>query len=130
MRAFGGAKNHAVIMPDADPAFVANALAGAAYGSAGERCMALTVAVLVGDAIADTLIQHLQQEIQKIKVGPGLEPGMDMGPLITAEHRAKVVQYIESGVAEGAKLIVDGRTTSFAAGNFLAPAFLTRCSPR
>jgi len=108
VQALGGAKNHMVVMPDADPAAAAHALAGAAYGSAGERCMAISVAVAVGDA-GDRLIAALKPELAAIKVRPGTEDGAEMGPLVTREHRERVLGYVEAGIQEGAKLIVDGR---------------------
>jgi malonate-semialdehyde dehydrogenase (acetylating)/methylmalonate-semialdehyde dehydrogenase len=108
VQALGGAKNHMVVMPDADPATAAHALAGAAYGSAGERCMAISVAVAVGDA-GDRLIAALKPELAAIKVRPGTEDGADMGPLVTREHRERVLGYVEAGIQEGAKLVVDGR---------------------
>jgi len=108
VQALGGAKNHMIIMPDADMEQATDALMGAAYGSAGERCMAISVAVAVGDDVADTLVEKLTPRIEALKVGPA-ETDADMGPLITAVHRDKVVSYIESGVSEGAKLVVDGR---------------------
>ena len=108
VQALGGAKNHMVVMPDADPATVAHALAGAAYGSAGERCMAISVAVAVGDA-GDRLIEALKPELAAIKVLPGTAEGADMGPLVTREHRERVLGYVEAGIQEGAKLVVDGR---------------------
>lgn len=110
VQALGGAKNHMVIMPDADLDMAANALMGAAYGSAGERCMAISVAVPVTDAVADALVEKLVPKIEALKVGPSLEQGMEMGPLVTGEHLAKVTSYIDKGVEEGAKLVVDGRT--------------------
>ncbi len=108
VQALGGAKNHMVVMPDAEPASVAHALAGAAYGSAGERCMAISVAVCVGDA-GDRLIDALKPELAAIKVLPGTAEGADMGPLVTREHRERVLGYVETGIREGAKLVVDGR---------------------
>ncbi|TDQ66082.1 malonate-semialdehyde dehydrogenase (acetylating)/methylmalonate-semialdehyde dehydrogenase [Maritalea mobilis] len=110
VQALGGAKNHMVIMPDADLDMAANALMGAAYGSAGERCMAISVAVPVTDSVADALVEKLVPKIEALKVGPSLEQGMEMGPLVTGEHLAKVTSYIDKGVEEGAKLVVDGRT--------------------
>ncbi|WP_415155636.1 CoA-acylating methylmalonate-semialdehyde dehydrogenase [Maritalea sp.] len=109
VQALGGAKNHMVIMPDADLDMAANALMGAAYGSAGERCMAISVAVPVTDAVADALVAKLIPKIEALKIGPSLESGMEMGPLVTGEHLAKVSSYIDKGVEEGAKLVVDGR---------------------
>src|SRR5471030_2891853 len=109
VQALGGAKNHAVLMPDADLDSTVPALMGAAYGSCGERCMAISVAVCVGDSIADRLVEKLVPQIQALKVGAGTSPGLDMGPLITAGHRYKVDGYIADGVAAGATLVVDGR---------------------
>jgi malonate-semialdehyde dehydrogenase (acetylating)/methylmalonate-semialdehyde dehydrogenase len=111
VQALGGAKNHMIIMPDADEDQVVSALMGAAYGSAGERCMAISVAVCVGDEVANKLVNRLASEIDTLKVGNGLslyEP--HMGPLVTKEHAAKVKSYIDLGVAEGATLVRDGRT--------------------
>jgi len=109
VQALGGAKNHMVVMPDADMQQVASALMGAAYGSAGERCMAISVAVCVGDEIADRLIATLAPRVRDLKIGNGLEAGMEMGPLVTREHLQRVTAYVDSGVAEGAELVVDGR---------------------
>ena len=109
VQALGGAKNHLVVMPDADLDQAADALIGSAYGSAGERCMAISVAVAVGDATADELIRRLLPRIDALKVAPGMEPEADMGPLVTGPHLKKVTGYIEEGVAEGADLVVDGR---------------------
>lgn len=109
MQALGGAKNHMIIMPDADLDMAANALMGAAFGSAGERCMAISVAVPVTDAVADALIEKLIPMIKALNVGPSLDKTSDMGPLITKDHLEKVSNYIETGVQEGAKLLVDGR---------------------
>ena len=112
-QALGGAKNHLVVLPDADPDQVCAALLGAAFGSAGERCMAVSVAVCVGDAIADVLIDRLRAAIASLRVGPGLmQPEPHFGPLITKEHATRVRQYIDDGVTEGATLICDGRTLS------------------
>lgn len=108
VQALGGAKNHMIVMPDADLDQAADALIGAAFGSAGERCMAISIAVVVGD-VGDRLIAKLLPRIDRLKVGNGLQPDSEMGPLITAEHKAKVEGFIEQGVAEGAGLIVDGR---------------------
>ena len=108
VQALGGAKNHAVVLPDADLAFAADALTGAAYGSAGERCMAISAVVAVG-AAADPLVKLLQEKAEAIVVGPGDRDGVDMGPLVTSQHRDKVSGYIDQGVKEGAKLVVDGR---------------------
>lgn len=110
VQALGGAKNHAVIMPDADLEMTANALMGAAFGSAGERCMAISVAVPVGDAVADALIEKLIPKIKALKIGATTDETSEMGPLITEQHLGKVRGYIDTGEAEGAKVVVDGRT--------------------
>jgi malonate-semialdehyde dehydrogenase (acetylating)/methylmalonate-semialdehyde dehydrogenase len=109
VQALGGAKNHMVVMPDADLDKTVDALMGAAYGSAGERCMAISVAVAVTDAVADALVARLKDRIAKLKVGPGSDPANEMGPLVTRDHREKVCNYVNIGVQEGAKLVVDGR---------------------
>ena len=109
VQAMGGAKNHMIVMPDADLDQAADALMGAAYGSAGERCMAISVAVAVGDETADKLISLLKERLKTLKVGLPADKDSDMGPLVTGAHRAKVIEYIEAGVKEGAKLVVDGR---------------------
>jgi len=108
VQALGGAKNHAVVLPDADLEFTADALIGAAYGSAGERCMAISAVVAVG-AAGDPLVKLLEKKAQAIKIGPGDQDGVDMGPLITAQHRDKVAGYVAQGLREGAKLVLDGR---------------------
>lgn len=110
VQAMGGAKNHMVIMPDADMEKAADALIGAGYGSAGERCMAISVAVAVGDA-GDQLAELLAPRVRALKVGPSAADG-DMGPLVTAEHLAKVKGYVDLGIEEGANLVVDGRDLS------------------
>ena len=109
VQALGGAKNHAVVMPDADINFAVNALMGAAFGSCGERCMAIPLVVAVGDQTADAVIAGLKVEMAKMKVAPGTEPDSDMGPLVTREHHEKVKGYVDIGVEEGAELLVDGR---------------------
>ncbi|MCI4661735.1 MAG: CoA-acylating methylmalonate-semialdehyde dehydrogenase [Neomegalonema sp.] len=109
VQALGGAKNHAIIMPDADLDLATNALMGAAFGSAGERCMAISVAVPVTDAVADALIERLIPKIEALKVGPATDPASEMGPLVTAQHLDKVRGYIDSGAQEGARIVVDGR---------------------
>ena len=109
VQALGGAKNHAVLMPDADIANAVNALMGAAFGSCGERCMAIPLVVAVGDATADAVVAGLKVEIAKMKVGPGFDAANDMGPLVTQAHFDKVRGYVDQGVAEGATLVVDGR---------------------
>ncbi|OGT45823.1 MAG: methylmalonate-semialdehyde dehydrogenase (acylating) [Gammaproteobacteria bacterium RIFCSPHIGHO2_12_FULL_38_11] len=106
---FGGAKNHGVVMPDANIHEAADAIIGAAFGAAGERCMALSVAVAVSNSVADALVEQLTQKIPKLKIDSGMNNNVDMGPLITKEHAAKVKEYIKVGMQEGAKLIVDGR---------------------
>ncbi|QJI28585.1 CoA-acylating methylmalonate-semialdehyde dehydrogenase [Pseudomonas sp. ADAK18] len=108
VQALGGAKNHMIVMPDANLDQAADALIGAAYGSAGERCMAISIAVVVGD-VGDKLIDKLLPRIDQLKVGNGMQKDSEMGPLVTAEHKAKVEGFIDQGVAQGAKLIVDGR---------------------
>ncbi len=108
--ALGGAKNHAIVMPDADLDMTVNALMGAAYGSAGERCMAISVVVPVTDAVADALVERLVPKIKALKVGPYTDKASEMGPLVSAEALARVTGYIEAGVADGADLVVDGRT--------------------
>ncbi|MBD9423828.1 MULTISPECIES: CoA-acylating methylmalonate-semialdehyde dehydrogenase [unclassified Pseudomonas] len=114
VQALGGAKNHAVVLPDADIDNTVNALMGAAYGSCGERCMAISVVVAVGDQVADTLVAKLTPKIQALKIGAGTSCGLDMGPLVTGAARDKVKGYIDAGVAQGAKLVVDGRGLSVA----------------
>lgn len=109
VQALGGAKNHMVIMPDADLDMAASALMGAAYGSAGERCMAISVAVPVTDAVADALIEKLVPQIEALKIGPSVDRDSDMGPVVTGAHRDKVMGYIDTGEKEGAKVVVDGR---------------------
>ena len=108
VQALGGAKNHCVVMPDCDLDQAVNGLMGAAYGSAGERCMAQSVAVAVGD-IGDRLVDKLSKKVEVLKVGPGMDKNSEMGPLITKEHLEKVRGYVDIGVKEGAKLVVDGR---------------------
>src|SRR4051794_38469977 len=106
---FGGAKNHMIIMPDADMNQAVDALIGAGYGSAGERCMAISVAVPVGKGTADALMEKLTPRVESLKVGPSTDPSADLGPLITKAHLNKVRAYVDIGVQEGAKLVVDGR---------------------
>jgi malonate-semialdehyde dehydrogenase (acetylating) / methylmalonate-semialdehyde dehydrogenase len=108
VQALGGAKNHAVVLPDADLDFAADALIGAGYGSAGERCMAISAIVAVGD-VGDALVQKLSERAKSLKIGPGTAKDMDMGPLVTAAHRDKVAGYVDKGLSEGAKLVLDGR---------------------
>ena len=108
-QAMGGAKNHMLILPDADLEDVANALMGAAYGSAGERCMAIAVGVCIGDEVADKLVEILKPRVEALKIGPSLDRNLEMGPLVTGEHRKKVMNYIQMAEDEGSRLVVDGR---------------------
>ena len=108
VQALGGAKNHMVVLPDADLGMAADAAVSAAYGSAGERCMAISVVLAVGD-IGDALVDEIRARLPKIKVGPGTDPSAEMGPLVTREHRDKVASYLQSGADQGARLVVDGR---------------------
>ncbi|MGH9141447.1 MAG: CoA-acylating methylmalonate-semialdehyde dehydrogenase [Vicinamibacterales bacterium] len=131
VQALGGAKNHAVVMPDADLEFAADALIGAAYGSAGERCMAISAVVAVG-AAGDALIARLADKAKRLKIGPGTAEGMDMGPLVTQAHRDKVRGYVDAGVRAGATLVVDGRgltVPGFEAGFFIGPTLFDHVSP-
>ena len=131
VQALGGAKNHMVVMPDADTTNAASALMGAAYGSAGERCMAISVAVAVGDA-GDRLVQELRRQVSGLKVATGTDLGADMGPLVTREHLERVRGYVELGVEEGAELIVDGRGCRVAGheqGYFIGPCLFDRVLP-
>jgi malonate-semialdehyde dehydrogenase (acetylating)/methylmalonate-semialdehyde dehydrogenase len=109
VQALGGAKNHMVIMPDADMDQAVDALMGAGYGSAGERCMAISVAVPVGQDTADRLVEKLAPRVSGIKIGVWNDPDAEMGPLVTEQHKDKVLGYINKGVEEGANLVVDGR---------------------
>jgi malonate-semialdehyde dehydrogenase (acetylating)/methylmalonate-semialdehyde dehydrogenase len=109
VQALGGAKNHLVVMPDADLDAAVDALMGSAFGSAGERCMAISIAVAVGDEVADALIERLRPKITALKVGSGIDDGVEMGPLVTGAHRDKVKSYIETGIKEGATAVLDGR---------------------
>ena len=129
VQALGGAKNHAVVLPDADLEFAADALIGAAYGSAGERCMAISAVVAVG-AAADPLVKLLQKKAQAIKIGPGDNEGVDMGPLITGEHRDKVASFIKTGVKEGAKVLLDGSDAGINEGFFLGTTLFDDVTPQ
>ncbi len=130
VQALGGAKNHALVLPDADVDVAADAMVSAAYGSAGERCMALSVAVAVGDEVADRLVEAIALRLPKLVVGAGSQPGVDMGPLITAEHRDRVVGYVEQGAAAGATVVVDGREADLPSeGYFLGPTLLDHVRP-
>jgi malonate-semialdehyde dehydrogenase (acetylating)/methylmalonate-semialdehyde dehydrogenase len=131
VQALGGAKNHMIVLPDADIEAAADAAVSAAYGSAGERCMAISVGVAVG-AVADPLVEALKVRLPKIKVGPGTDPEAEMGPLVTREHRDKVASYLDSGPAQGADLVVDGREHVLyqeGKGFFLGVSLLDRVSP-
>jgi malonate-semialdehyde dehydrogenase (acetylating)/methylmalonate-semialdehyde dehydrogenase len=108
VQALGGAKNHMIVLPDADIEMAADAAVSAGYGSAGERCMAVSMLVTVGHA-ADELVEAIQERLPKVKVGDGMDPESEMGPLVTREHRDKVASYIEKGAEEGAKVVTDGR---------------------
>lgn len=131
VQALGGAKNHMVVLPDADIGMAADAAVSAAYGSAGERCMAISVVVAVGDKTADALIAAIKERMPRIKVGPGLEEGVEMGPLITRDHRDKVASYIENAPKEGATVVVDGRQDPIAQseGFFLGTSLLDNVKP-
>jgi malonate-semialdehyde dehydrogenase (acetylating)/methylmalonate-semialdehyde dehydrogenase len=132
VQAMGGAKNHGIVMPDADLDQVVNDLVGAAFGSAGERCMALPVVVPVGEATADELRRRLLPRIEALKVGTSDDPGADYGPVVTAEHKAKVEGWIAKGVEEGAELVVDGRGLKLQGhegGFFIGPSFFDHVTP-
>jgi len=131
VQALGGAKNHMVVMPDADLEQATDALIGAAYGSAGERCMAISVAVAVG-AAADALVARLEEKVPKIKMAPGMTEGAEMGPLVTAAHLEKVRAYVDAGVAEGADLVIDGRKAKVSGheqGFFLGGCLFDKVTP-
>ncbi|MFJ5328933.1 CoA-acylating methylmalonate-semialdehyde dehydrogenase [Pectobacterium versatile] len=133
-QALGGAKNHCILMPDADMDMAASAIIGAAFGAAGERCMALSVVVAVGDDTAEALHQRLSAQIKAMRVGPGLVDGQEneMGPVISAPHRAKIADYIQSGVEQGATLRIDGRTLSVQGhpqGYFIGPTLFDNVTP-
>nr|WP_297456762.1 CoA-acylating methylmalonate-semialdehyde dehydrogenase [uncultured Halomonas sp.] len=132
VQALGGAKNHAVVLPDADIDNAANTLMGAAFGSCGERCMAISVAVCVGDDTAERLIETMKPKIAALKIGPGTEKGLDMGPLVTGALRDKVLGYLEDGLRSGAELVADGRGLSVAGheeGFFLGGCLFDRVTP-
>ncbi len=129
VQALGGAKNHMVVLPDAELDVAADAAVSAAYGSAGERCMAISVLVAVGD-IADDLATAIRSRIEKLRVGPGTESGAEMGPLITAEHRDRVASYVELAKSEGATVVVDGREQRFeGSGFFLGASLIDHVKP-
>jgi len=128
VQALGGAKNHAVVLPDAELDFTADAIMGAAYGSAGERCMAISVVVAVGN-VADPLLAKLKERAEKLVIGAGDQKGVDMGPVISAPHRDKIMGYINSGVEQGAKLVTDGRSIKVAGyekGFFVGPTLFDK----
>jgi len=132
VQALGGAKNHAIVMPDADLDNAVAALMGAAYGSCGERCMAISVAVCVGEATADAVVAKLAGQVGRLKVGPGTMPGAEMGPLVTRDHCEKVRSYVDLGVAEGAALVCDGRGLKVPGneqGYFLGGCLFDRVTP-
>src|SRR5271170_552608 len=132
VQAMGGAKNHAIIMPDADLDQVTNELIGAGYGSAGERCMAISVAVPVTDKIADALVERLKPRVESLKVAPPTDPDAAYGPLVTEAHRRKVMDYIDLGVKEGAELVVDGRgfkMQGYEKGFYMGGSLFDRVTP-
>ena len=132
VQALGGAKNHMVVMPDADLDRATDALMGAAFGSAGERCMAVSVAVAVGDAVGDALIERLKPRVESLRIGPWNDPDAEMGPLVTLGHRDKVKGYIDLGVEEGADLAVDGRgfvLQGYENGAFIGGSLFDRVAP-
>ena len=124
VQALGGAKNHMVVLPDADLDQAVDALMGAAYGSAGERCMAISVAVAVGEPVGDALVERLKSKLNTLRVAPGEEPHAEMGPLVTGEHLKRVRGYVDVGVAEGATLVTDGRQPPLESGGFFVGATL------
>ena len=131
VQALGGAKNHAVVLPDADLEFATDAVIGAAYGSAGERCMAISAVVAVG-AIGDKLVESIRDKAAKLPVGPGDQGGIEMGPLVTREHRDKVKGYVDKGVQEGAQLVLDGRAFEASGrekGFFIGPTLFDQVKP-
>jgi len=131
-QALGGAKNHCIVLPDADMTSAVNGLLGSAYGSAGERCMAISVAVAVGDQVADKLVEEISQRLQTLKVLPGNQEDAEMGPLVTQQHLEKVVSYVALGEKEGANLVVDGRNIKVPGGEngfFLGPCLFDNVTP-
>lgn len=132
VQCFGGAKNHMVIMPDADMDQAVDALIGAGYGSAGERCMAISVAVPVGEKTADLLVKKLIPRVESLKVGPSNDPQADYGPMVTKALLNKVKSYVDTGVKEGAKLLVDGRNfklQGYENGNFIGGCLFDHVTP-
>jgi malonate-semialdehyde dehydrogenase (acetylating) / methylmalonate-semialdehyde dehydrogenase len=130
VQALGGAKNHMLVLPDADISMAADAAVSAAYGAAGERCMAISVVLAVGN-VADPLIEAIRERVARIKVGPGSEPANEMGPLVTREHRDRVAAHLDKAVAEGATLTVDGRLDPAmkSDGFFLGPSIIDNAKP-
>jgi malonate-semialdehyde dehydrogenase (acetylating)/methylmalonate-semialdehyde dehydrogenase len=129
VQALGGAKNHMVVLPDADVDLAADAAVSAAYGSAGERCMAISVVVAVG-AVADDLVGAIAARLPKLRIGPGTDPDAQMGPLITAEHRDRVRSYVDGAAGEGAEVVADGRAAELPEGGFfLGVSLLDRVTP-
>jgi len=130
VQALGGAKNHMIVMPDADLDSAADAAVGAAYGAAGERCMAISVLVAVGDATADAVIAKISERAEKLAIGDGTDPATDMGPLITREHRDRVAGYVTGAAGEGASVVVDGTTQTFDSdGYFLGASLVDNVKP-
>ena len=131
VQALGGAKNHMIVMPDADMDQAADALVGAAYGSAGERCMAISIAVTVGHTTADDLRGKLLERIANLKIAPGTDSASDMGPLVTKQHLERVRGYLDAGVKEGSELVVDGRNSSLPQGDgfFLGASLFDHVKP-
>ncbi|MEO1240614.1 MAG: CoA-acylating methylmalonate-semialdehyde dehydrogenase [Pseudomonadota bacterium] len=132
VQAFGGAKNHMIILPDADMDNVVNQLVGSAYGSAGERCMATPVAVPVGEGTAETLIEMMKPRVESLRIGPSMSEDSDLGPLVSAAHRDRVANYIQMAVDEGQDLVVDGRDFSlqgYEEGFFMGGTLLDRARP-
>jgi malonate-semialdehyde dehydrogenase (acetylating) / methylmalonate-semialdehyde dehydrogenase len=129
VQALGGAKNHAVVLPDANLEFAANQLTAAGFGSAGQRCMAVSVIVAVGDA-AEPLVERLAGKAKEIRVGPGLDPDSEMGPVVTPEARDRIIAYIGQGVDSGAEAVVDGRDLVVdSEGFFVGPTLFDRVAP-
>lgn len=132
IQAFGGAKNHMIILPDADMDNVVNQLVGSAYGSAGERCMATPVAVPVGEGTAETLVEMMKPRVESLRIGPSMSEDSDLGPLVSAAHRDRVASYIQTAVDEGQDLVVDGRDFSlqgYENGFFMGGTLLDRAKP-
>src|ERR1700723_3093409 len=131
VQALGGAKNHMIVMPDADLDQAADALVGAAYGSAGERCMAISIAVTVGNATADALVDKIKQRIQRLQMGDGMAEGSELGPLVTKAHLERVTSYVQHGEKEGASLVVDGRENALSedSGFFLGACLFDHVKP-